>query len=197
MEMGPGHPQHANGQMLKGKGLSWVVAHAQAEEFGLSDPHESLEYSGKVPVLRGRVRTRNREYGMVSLLLTVVLAGVTTETVENHDYKAAYKESIAEHKPLMVVVGAEWCPACNVLKDTTIKPMVETGELDQVSVAVVDRDAEPELAKQLTKGEKMLPQIIVFSKTSDGKWERKKLMGYQPKQPVRQLIALAVAKQRG
>ena len=47
----------------------------------------------------------------------------------------------------MVVVGAEWCPACNVLKDTTIKPMVETGELDRVSVAVVDRDAEPELAK--------------------------------------------------
>ena len=97
----------------------------------------------------------------------------------------------------MVVVGAEWCPACNVLKDTTIKPMVETGELDRVSVAVVDRDAEPELAKQLTKGEKMLPQIIVFTKTASGKWERKKLTGYQPKQPIRRLVELAVAKNRG
>ncbi|MGB7347293.1 MAG: thioredoxin family protein [Pirellulaceae bacterium] len=134
---------------------------------------------------------------MVSLLLAAVLASVTSEPANNHDYKAAYKESVAQQKPLMVVVGAEWCTACNVLKDTTIHPMVQTGELDGVSVAVVDRDAQPELCEQLCKGEKMLPQIIVFTQNDDGKWERKKLMGYQPKQPVRKLVAQAVSKVRG
>ena len=135
---------------------------------------------------------------MVSLLLAVVFASVTTsESAKDHDYKTAYKDAAANNRPLMVVVGAEWCPACHILKDTTIKPMVRTGELDQVNVAVVDRDAEPELAEQLTKGVKMLPQIIVFTKNESGKWERQKLMGYQPKQPVRRLVARAVSKTRG
>jgi thioredoxin-like negative regulator of GroEL len=97
----------------------------------------------------------------------------------------------------MVVVGAEWCPACNVLKNTTIQTMLTTGDLDDVSVAVVDRDAEPELAKQLTQGEKMIPQIIVFNQTSSGEWERRKLTGYQPRQPVRNLIRRAVGRFRG
>ncbi|QDT09301.1 thioredoxin family protein [Planctomycetes bacterium K23_9] len=134
---------------------------------------------------------------MVSLLLAAVLASVTSEPTNTHDYKTAYKESVAQQKPLMVVVGAEWCTACNVLKDTTIRPMVQTGELDSVSVAVVDRDAEPELCEQLCKGEKMLPQIIVFTQNAEGKWERQKLMGYQPKQPVRKLVKRAIDKRRG
>lgn len=134
---------------------------------------------------------------MVSLLLAVVLASVTSEPAKDHDYTTAYKDAVSNNKPLMVVVGAEWCPACHVLKDTTIKPMVRTGELDLVNIAVVDRDAEPELAEQLTKGVKMLPQIIVFTKNESGRWERQKLMGYQPKQPVRQLVAQAVMKTRG
>lgn len=129
---------------------------------------------------------------MVSLLLAVILGSATSATPSTHDYKTAYKQSVDNHKPL--VVGAEWCPACHVLKDTTIKPMVETGELDQVNVAVVDRDQQPELANQLTKGEKMLPQIILFTKNANGKWEREKLMGYQPKQPVRRLVQTAVTR---
>ncbi|NND99440.1 MAG: thioredoxin family protein [Pirellulaceae bacterium] len=134
---------------------------------------------------------------MVSLLLAAIVASVTSAPAKEHDYKTAYKESVSNHKPLMVVVGAEWCPACHVLKDTTIQPMVQTGELDNVNVAVVDRDAEPELAAQLTKGEKMLPQIILFTQNESGKWERQKLMGYQPKQPVRRLVARAISRIRG
>lgn len=126
---------------------------------------------------------------MVSVLMALVLTGATSET-SNRDYDSAYKEAVSGNKPLMVVVGAEWCPACNVLKNTTINPMVRTGELDQVSVALVDKDKNPELVKQLTKGEKMLPQIIVFTPTKTG-WTRRKLMGYQPKQPVRNLVRIA------
>lgn len=134
---------------------------------------------------------------MVSLLLTVVLVSMTSGHPRNTDYASAYKEAMAAKKPLMVVVGAEWCPACNVLKSTTIQPMLSTGDLDDVSVALIDRDAEPELAKQLTRGENMLPQIIVFTQTDSGQWERRKLTGYQPRQPVRNLIRRAVGRLRG
>ena len=134
---------------------------------------------------------------MYSMLLTVILASVTSEHPRSTDYATAYKEAMAKKQPLMVVVGAEWCPACNVLKDSTIQPMLTTGDLDQVSVAVVDRDAQPELANQLTKGDKMLPQIIMFTQKDSGEWERRKLMGYQPRQPVRNLVRAAIGRIRG
>lgn len=134
---------------------------------------------------------------MLSLLLAVTLSGVVTEQPAAHDYTLAYKKSVSEQKPLMVVVGADWCPACNVLKETTIKSMEASGELDGVSVAVVDRDAEPELARELMKGEQMIPQIIMFSKNGSGKWERRKLTGYQPAQPIRSLIRRAITLGRG
>ncbi|KAA1262332.1 Thioredoxin [Rubripirellula obstinata] len=128
---------------------------------------------------------------MVSLLLAFVLSGVTSEQQLQQDYADAYQQSVDQEKPLMVVVGAPWCPACNVLKETTIKQMAQTGELDSVSLAVINRDEEPELVKQLTEGEKMLPQIIVFTK-DHGSWKRRRLMGFQPKQPVRSLIKRAL-----
>lgn len=128
---------------------------------------------------------------MVSLLLVLAFSGLTSEQQLQQNYADAYKESLAQHKPLMVVVGAPWCPACNVLKETTIKQMAQTGELDSVSLTVINRDEEPELVNELTRGEKMLPQIIVF--TNDrGRWKRDQLMGFQPKKPVRSLIRRAL-----
>ena len=93
----------------------------------------------------------------------------------------------------MVVVSAPWCPACNVLKESTIKPMADSGELDNVSLTVINQEDDPELAQELTEGEQMLPQIIVYSK-DNGRWKRRKLMGYQPKQPVRSLLRRALRR---
>ncbi len=130
---------------------------------------------------------------MVSVLFAAVLSFVTSEHGANQTYAVAYEKSVLENKPLVVVVSADYCPACTVLKDTTIKSLQESGELDQVSVAVVDKDAEPELAKQLMAGERMVPQIIVFSQNDMGRWKRSKLMGFQPAQPVRSLIRSAMS----
>lgn len=130
---------------------------------------------------------------MVSFLLAVVLTGVTSEQQMQQKYSDAYEQSVKQHKPLMVVVGAPWCPACNVLKETTIKSMAKTGELDGVSLAVINRDDDPELAKQLTEGEKMLPQIIVYTQDK-GRWKRRRLLGFQPKQPIRTLIRRALGR---
>ncbi|SMP53043.1 Thioredoxin-like [Neorhodopirellula lusitana] len=142
---------------------------------------------------------------MLSLFMGLTLAVVTSGAAatqsgtnqsvvsKNQNYTLAYKKSVEEHKPLMVVVSAGYCPACDVLKKTTIANMERSGELDAVSVAVVDRDAEPELAKQLMANEKMVPQIIFFTRTEDGRWSRKRLKGYQPVQPVRNLLRVVTS----
>jgi len=130
---------------------------------------------------------------MVSILFAVVLSSVTSEQHLQQNYHEAYKESLKEEKPLMVVVGAPWCHACNVLKETTIRPMADSGELDTVSLAVINPDEDPELVEKLTEGEEMLPQIIVYTK-DNGRWKRRKLMGYQPKQPVRNLVRKALGR---
>ena len=106
---------------------------------------------------------------MLSLFLglTIAMAPSGSVTPNTHqastqtpdqNYTLAYKKSVEEDKPLMVVVGAPWCPACETLKKTTIANMQNSGELDGVSVALVDRDAEPELAKTLMENEKMIQQ---------------------------------------
>jgi hypothetical protein len=50
------------------------------------------------------------------------------------------------------------------------------------------------LVQQLTKGVRTLPQIIVFSKEDTGQWKRRRLMGFQTRQPVRTLIRSALGR---
>lgn len=129
---------------------------------------------------------------MLTLLITAVLANFSASSAKEHDYTQAYQESQLQGKPLMVIVGAQWCPACHTLKDTTIKQLQTSGQLDDVCVAVVDRDAQPQLANQLMRGQ-MIPQIIVFAKGNSGRWERSQLTGFQSPGPVRQLILSAMS----
>ena len=82
---------------------------------------------------------------MFSLLLTVALSTLPGDQQLQKSYAKAYTESLAEKKPLLVVVGAPWCPACQVLKESTLKPMAKTGELDDVSFVVINRDETPRL----------------------------------------------------
>ena len=132
---------------------------------------------------------------MFSLLLTVVLTTVPGDQQLQQSYAQAYTESLAEKKPLLVVVGAPWCPACRVLKETTLKPMATTGELDDVSSVVINRDENPPLAAKLTQGEKTIPQIILYTPSENG-WQRRKLRGFQSKMPFRSLIQNALVQTR-
>lgn len=129
---------------------------------------------------------------MLCLVLVAALITMSGTAPATHNYAEAYRKSQVEGKPLLVIVSAKWCPACHTLKDTTIRDLETTGQLTEVNVAVVDRDVEPELAKQLMREQK-IPQIIVFSKSNSGRWERSQLIGYQPQGPVRNLIRSAIS----
>jgi thioredoxin-like negative regulator of GroEL len=135
------------------------------------------------------------ELKMFSLLITVILTTAPADQQLQQSYAQAYTESLEEKKPLLVVVGAPWCPACRILKESTLKPMAKTGELDDVSFVVINRDENPALAAKLTQGEKTIPQIILYTPGEDG-WKRRKLRGFQSKQPIRSLIQKALVQTR-
>jgi thiol:disulfide interchange protein len=119
---------------------------------------------------------------------------VTSETVPvspKISYEAAYSKAQEESKPLVVLVGADWCAACQKMKANTIEPMKKSGELENVVFTNLDKDENPEVCSQIMQGES-LPQIIVFAKGNSG-WRRYSLTGMQSEGRVKELIRRAAA----
>jgi len=104
-------------------------------------------------------------------------------------YDVAYRKARDERKPLLILVGADWCPACKTLKSDTIVPMKESGALKEVVYTQLDKDAHPELANEVMQG-KMLPQLVVFCQSETG-WKRFSLTGMQTENRVKELIRKA------
>lgn len=92
-------------------------------------------------------------------------------------YAAAYARAEKSGEPLLIVVGAEWCPACKTMKYSTIPAMEKQGKLNGVAVAFVNVDQESQIAGKLMRGG-LVPQVIVYRKTGDG-WFRRHLQGGQ------------------
>ncbi|XZE43201.1 thioredoxin family protein [Pirellulaceae bacterium SH467] len=105
-------------------------------------------------------------------------------------YEVAYKKAQDEKKPLVVLVGADWCAACKSMKSNTIVPMSQSGQLKEVIYTQVDKDVQPELASQVMQGN-TLPQIVVFCQDDKG-WKRFSLTGMQTERRVKELIGKAI-----
>jgi thioredoxin-like negative regulator of GroEL len=112
-----------------------------------------------------------------------------------NSYVAALADAEASRRPLLVLVGAEWCPGCQTMKHSVLPSMARRGALKGVSFITVDADAESELAKQLMRGPS-IPQLIVFSRGLDGKWHREQITGEAGESEVQSLIARALQAQR-
>lgn len=105
---------------------------------------------------------------------------VTTQTVKSADtntYADAYKQTAETGKPLVVLVGASWCPACQSMKTSIMPSVAAQGGLDKVAFAYVNTDQQHELAGKLMEGG-LIPQLVMFEKTDDG-WKQKRLVGAQ------------------
>jgi len=131
---------------------------------------------------------------MTSLAATLILQAAfltSASSASAMNYRDAYTAAQESNRPLLVVVGAEWCSACVDLKNRTIEDMQRSGKLDGVILSYVDVDKEPEIARQLLSSSS-IPQVIVFAKGDTG-WTRKQLVGRQSQETLSALIAPAVA----
>jgi thioredoxin-like negative regulator of GroEL len=130
------------------------------------------------------------------------MAGLTAILVLNHalltanpaNYQTARADAEANHRPLLVLVGADWCPGCRTMKDTVLPALARRGALRAVSFAAVDADAEAETARELMRGS-AIPQLIVFSRSADGRWHREQITGSASEREVQSLVARAIQVQ--
>lgn len=127
---------------------------------------------------------------MSSFTLAVALSA-SLVAASNDSYTAAHKEMTETGKPLVVLVGADWCPACKQMKQSIIPQAKRNGLLDDVSFAVVNTDNEPKIARSLMQGSS-IPQLVVYHKTADG-WKRRQLTGAQSLGTIESVIKEATA----
>lgn len=117
-------------------------------------------------------------------------------------YDEAYRQAEANGQPILVLVGADWCPGCRTMKGAVLPQLQKGGKLKTVNYAQVDTDASGSLAAHLMRGNS-IPQLIVFAKTDKG-WHREQITGATSEEAVEQLIkrasdaqaAAKVARQR-
>lgn len=117
---------------------------------------------------------------MTTIIMAAVLqASAATipekKPVTESTYNAAWHRSMDSGRPLVVLLGADWCPACVQLKKSVIPRVAKAGALDGVEFAYVDVDRQPELAGRLAQAN-AIPQMIRFEKTEEG-WRRDLLTG--------------------
>jgi thioredoxin-like negative regulator of GroEL len=111
---------------------------------------------------------------MIQLTLNVLLQAAAV-TAGGHDYATAYQQAVDKNQPLVILVGADWCPGCQTMKNSSIPELQRTGGLNTVAFAQVNTDRESALAGKLMRGGS-IPQLVMFYKTEDG-WKRDQLTG--------------------
>jgi thiol-disulfide isomerase/thioredoxin len=124
---------------------------------------------------------------MTAMLQLVAVASPANTAVAEADFAKAQTRSLAKGRPLVVLVGADWCTACVHMKDTVLPQVARAGGLKQVEFAYVDMDRQPELASRLSQGGP-IPQLIRLKKTRDG-WQHKRLVGAHSVKTVTYFVA--------
>ena len=119
----------------------------------------------------------------------ITLAAQEVNAQQPVNYKTAYERAQAVDKPLLVLITAEWCPPCKVMKSTTIPELMQKSAFKEFHYTTVDLDKEAKLARQLI-GDRGVPQLIMYEKR-DGNWVRRYLRGYKSAPVVEAFIAQA------
>jgi thioredoxin-like negative regulator of GroEL len=121
-------------------------------------------------------------------MLNLAIAAVVQASIltGGGDYSAAYKLAKQTQRPLLVLVGADWCPACQTMKNSVFPALQKAGGLEHVAFAVVNYDHQTTLARKLMRGSS-IPQLIMYHQTEKG-WQRSSLIGSQSVSTVQNLI---------
>jgi thioredoxin 1 len=81
-----------------------------------------------------------------------------TQALEKLTGSTIHEEIAASVMPMLVEVGAEWCPPCRVM--TAILKIVAAEQADRLRVFTVDADAHPDVSVRYAI--RSLPTMLVF-----------------------------------
>lgn len=123
---------------------------------------------------------------------TIALCAQVTLLGADATYADAHRVTTETGKPLVVMVGTDWCVPCQQMKRTVLPQVREHGVLGKVAFATVNADQDADLARQLTGGGPV-PQLVMFRHTRQG-WIRRKLIGGQSVATVEQFIKESVTQ---
>jgi len=121
----------------------------------------------------------------VSAILLV--AASTNATSEPLDYATAYKQAMKGDKPLLVLVTAEWCPPCQVMKSQVLPELLSQDSFAGYHFATVDFDEQNRLAKKLVNN-RGVPQLLLYEKNEKGEWGLKYMAGAQSVEVVQSFL---------
>ena len=111
-----------------------------------------------------------------------------------NNYTEAHAQVLKSGEPMVVMVTADWCPACQVMKTSVLPQVEQRGLLRRVIFAVVNVDKEQELGKKLVAGGP-IPQLLMYRRTPDG-WRLRRLVGGQSTATVEEFINQGVELNR-
>ncbi|MEX1042528.1 MAG: thioredoxin family protein [Pirellulaceae bacterium] len=123
----------------------------------------------------------------LALLLQVSAVGETKA-----QYNQAFQQAEETGKPMLVLVGANWCPGCVTMKSSVMPRLVRSGKLRDVSY--IEIDADTSIGGRMMRGGS-IPQLIMYRKTRDG-WKRSSLVGVQSESTIQSMVDKAVASQK-
>lgn len=109
-------------------------------------------------------------------------------------YGTAFKTATETGKPMLVLVGTDWCPACVTMKQSVIPRLQRAGILKDVVYTEVNADNQPTIAHKIMSGGGY-PQLALYRKTKEG-WRRQILIGVQSDSTIQTLVDRAVAAQK-
>lgn len=122
---------------------------------------------------------------MIGITLAVLLGASDVEHGWQN-YAAAYRTVMEANRPLVVLVSAQWCGPCQLLKHTVLPDPRIRKLLKECACAIVDVDEQPRLARKLG-GSGGVPLLVVYRKTKKG-WKRRELRGYQSVESLQRFI---------
>lgn len=121
---------------------------------------------------------------LCAALMQTVLSVLPADA--NETYAEARRQITETGRPMVVMVGTDWCGPCQSMKRNVLPKLRERGLFKKVVFAQVNADRDSDLAKELTGGGPV-PQLVLYRRTDHG-WLRRKLVGGQSVEKVEQFI---------
>ena len=127
-------------------------------------------------------------------LVTVAVLHVALVATNGSEYQEAYNLAEKAGKPLLVLIGTDECPDCQVMKQRTMPELNRSGALENLVFIDVDSEDNPALTRQLLRGDS-LPQLVLY--TPVGKlWRRTHLSGAQSESEILAYLQRQIARGR-